>query len=134
MGYKLSYLCPCVSRGYCLGSYLCPCIISAIAYEKLFSEGDFSCLSFLFAFIFFPFAAYNIRRYVLTTLSYEERIEESFIKAFFCSGNSLIQDVYEMEIKKIGIYRKEPTVVVAEETTVITEPREDGAIKHKLCY
>ncbi|RVD92229.1 hypothetical protein TUBRATIS_12740 [Tubulinosema ratisbonensis] len=100
MKYEIPYFCPIQSLHFCLSVFLCPCIVSSIIYSKLFTTKPFS----LFAFIFIPFAAYGIRRYVVEKLNYNESYEISAMKAC-CFCNSLTQDLNEMKTRKIGVFR-----------------------------
>lgn len=77
----------------------------------MFTNTDFS----LFAFILVPFAAYSIRRYVVTTLDYSETEEESYLKTHFCPCNSLAQDIHEMKIRRIGAYREDGLPIIDED-------------------
>lgn len=100
MDYDLPFLCPILSPKYCLASTLCPCYLSSILYARIFKNRKFS----VFGFVFVPFSAYGIRRYVQDKLQYEESSEMSAVKSVCCC-NSLTQDLHEMKIRRIGVYK-----------------------------
>lgn len=108
MQYEIPFFCPFLSPRYFLSCFFCPCLISSILYSKIFKNQSFS----LFALFCIPLAAYNIRRYVITTLKYKENPEISYLKSI-CFTFSLTQDLNEMEANRIGIfkyYNEEPDI------------------------
>lgn len=100
MRYELPYFCPILSPRYFISCLFCPCFISTILYSRIFRNQSFT----MFGFFCIPFAAYSIRRYVQTTMNYEENPETSFLKSLCCCF-SLTQDLHEMDVNKIGIYQ-----------------------------
>ncbi|KRH95208.1 hypothetical protein M153_2100027886 [Pseudoloma neurophilia] len=100
MNYEIPFCCPILSPRYFLSCLICPCLISSILYSKIFRNQSMT----IFPLICVPFAAYNIRRYVQTTLKYGEHPEKSFLKSFCCCF-SLTQDLHEMEANKIGVFK-----------------------------
>ncbi|CAD25465.1 hypothetical protein [Encephalitozoon cuniculi GB-M1] len=100
MEYDLPFLCPIFSPRYCLASTLCPCYLSSIVYARIFKNKRFSA----FGFFLVPFSVYGIRRYVQDKLQYKESFETSAIKSLCCC-NSLTQDLHEMKIRRIGVYK-----------------------------
>lgn len=100
MQYELPYFCPILSPRYFLACCMCPCIISTILYSKIFKNSSFS----FFGLICVPLAAYNIRRYVITTMKYDEDPEISYLKSC-CFCFSLTQDLTEMDANRIGVFK-----------------------------
>lgn len=100
MEYELPFLCPVLSPRLCAASTLCPCYLSSIVYARIFKNSRFS----LFGFFLVPFSAYGIRRYVQERLQYGESSEESAVRSLCCCS-SLAQDVHEMKVRRIGVYR-----------------------------
>lgn len=100
MEYDLPFMCPILSPRYCLASTLCPCYLSSIVYARIFKNRRFS----VFGFFLVPFSVYGIRRYVQDKLQYGESSEASAIRSVCCC-NSLAQDLHEMKIRRIGVYK-----------------------------
>lgn len=100
MRYEIPYFCPILSPRYFISCLICPCLISSLLYSKIFRSESFT----IFPLICIPFATYNVRRYVLTTLKYDENPETSFCKSLCCCF-SLTQDLHEMEINRIGVFK-----------------------------
>ncbi|ELA46177.1 hypothetical protein VCUG_02346 [Vavraia culicis subsp. floridensis] len=100
MDYELPYFCPILSPRYFLACLFCPCVISTILYSRIFRGVHFT----IFGCLCIPFAAYGVRRYVITTLMYQEDPEISILKSLCCL-NSFVQDLHEMEINRIGIFK-----------------------------
>ncbi|KAF9758297.1 hypothetical protein NGRA_3152 [Nosema granulosis] len=100
MKYDLPFACPCLSPRFCLASTFCSCYVSSLIYARLFKQKNFS----FFGFFLIPFSAYGIRRYVVDELGYKEEYEESAIKSI-CWINSLTQDLHEMKLRRIGIFK-----------------------------
>ncbi|KAF7683194.1 hypothetical protein TCON_1593 [Astathelohania contejeani] len=100
MKYDLPYFCPCFSLRLWLGTIFCPCFLSSSVYGRIFKNKRFS----IFGFIFIPFSAYGIRRFVQSRLMYDENYEISAAKSV-CYCHSLTQDIHEMQIRRIGIYK-----------------------------
>ncbi|EOB13571.1 hypothetical protein NBO_66g0030 [Nosema bombycis CQ1] len=98
--YDLPYACPFLSPRFFLAALFCPCYLSGVLYGRIFKRKSFS----LFGFIFLPFSVYGIRRYVVDELGYEEDYEKSVLKSL-CFLNSLTQDLHEMKLKRIGVYK-----------------------------
>ncbi|KAM0688731.1 hypothetical protein COBT_000015 [Conglomerata obtusa] len=102
MKYTIPFLCPILSPRICIASYICPCYISSIIYARLFKNKQFSC----FGLFMIPFSAYGIRRFVVQQLNYEEDAEVSAYKSC-CFCNSMTQDINEMKVRRIGVYKYE---------------------------
>lgn len=100
MKHDLPYECPCLSPRFCLASTFCPCYVSSLLYARLFRRKNFS----FFGFFFCCFSTYGVRRYVVEELDYDEDYEESALKSI-CCVNSLTQDLHEMKLRRIGIYK-----------------------------
>ncbi|TBU02277.1 hypothetical protein CWI37_0517p0030 [Hamiltosporidium tvaerminnensis] len=111
MDYDIPYLCPILVPKLCFTTFLCPCLVSSIVYARIFKNTNFS----LFALICIPFSAYGIRRFVQNKLKYQEDHEVSILKSCFCCS-SLVQDIHEMEIRRIGIYKYYDEPLVDEST------------------
>jgi hypothetical protein len=100
MGYDLPYACPFLSPRFCFFTTICSCYVSSIVYARLFKNKHFS----VFALFLVPFSVYGIRRYVVDELNIDEKYETSALKSVCCI-NSLVQDLNEMKIRRIGIYK-----------------------------
>lgn len=100
MSYDIPYLFPFLSPRFCIFTSICPCYVSSIVYARLFKDKNFS----FFALFLMPFSAYGIRRFVVEELNYKENYETSAIKSICCI-NSLVQDLHEMKLRRIGIYK-----------------------------
>jgi hypothetical protein len=100
MEYDLPFLCAVFSPRFFASSLLCPCYVTSIIYARLFKGKRFS----LFGCLFVPFGVYGIRRYVQTRLRYAEDPEVSAIKSLCCCC-ALTQDLHEMKVRRIGVYK-----------------------------
>lgn len=100
MRYELPFCCPMLSPKYFCVSTICPCYVSSVLYARIFKRKSFS----LFGFFLIPFSAYGIRRYVIDKMHYNEEYEISAIKST-CFCFSLTQDLHEMNVRRIGVYK-----------------------------
>lgn len=72
-------------------------------YAKLFTDRRFS----FFGFFLIPFSTYYIRRFVVSRMGYNETNECSAVKSCMCCCNSLTQDVNEMRVRGVGVFKYE---------------------------
>ncbi|KAG0418441.1 hypothetical protein EQH57_0740 [Dictyocoela roeselum] len=100
MSYELPYACPFLSPRFCMSTFLFPCVISSLIYKKLFNKNQFSFLGLLLC----PFVAYGTRRYVINRTRIKEGYKQSMLKSI-CFCNSFVQDLHEMSVRKIGLFR-----------------------------
>ncbi|EPR79080.1 hypothetical protein SLOPH_1733 [Spraguea lophii 42_110] len=102
MYYDLPFFCPFIYPRLCFFSYFTPCVVSSIIYNKIFNKGRFSWIGFILC----PFSAYGLRRFVINSLDIDEAYEESVVRSC-CFCNSFVQDINEMKVNKIGLYKYE---------------------------
>lgn len=100
--YALPFILPCLLFRYCFFCTVCPCVVSSMVYSRLFDNKRFT----IFGCLFLPFSTYFIRRYVVETMDIDESKEMSAVKSSCCCC-SLVQDLNEMEVRKIGVFEFE---------------------------